>query len=153
MRFRLPLVISTLALLATSAVVGAYALDPDKGPSGAAAPFERLSEGTEHWKLLQGNCVACHNTAVKSGGIAFDTMKPETVGENAEVWEKAIRKLRGRMMQPPGAPRPDEAKTEALIGWLEAYLDHSAAGHPYPGRVALHRLIRKEYANAVRDLL
>jgi mono/diheme cytochrome c family protein len=151
MRFRLPLVISSLAALAASAVVGAYALDPDK--DAAAAPFERLSEGSEHWKLLQGNCVACHNAAFKSGGIAFDALKPETVGENAEVWEKAVRKLRGRMMPPPGNPRPDEARTEAFIGWLEAYLDHSAVQHPDPGRVALHRLNRKEYANAVRDLL
>jgi mono/diheme cytochrome c family protein len=151
MRKSVILALSTLAALATSAVVGAYALDPDK--DAAAAPFERLSEAAEHWKLLQGNCIACHNTALKSGGIAFDAMKPETVGENAEVWEKAIRKLRGRMMPPPGNPRPDEARTEALIGWLEAYLDHAASQHPDPGRVALHRLNRKEYANAVRDLL
>jgi mono/diheme cytochrome c family protein len=151
MRKPLVLALSTLAALATSAVVGAYALDPDK--DAASAPFERLSEGSEHWKLLQGNCIACHNTAFKSGGIAFDAMKPETVGENAAVWEKAVRKLRGRMMPPPGNPRPDEARTEAFIGWLEAYLDHAAGQHPDPGRVALHRLNRKEYANAVRDLL
>ncbi|MDP3739982.1 MAG: DUF1592 domain-containing protein [Hyphomonadaceae bacterium] len=150
MRFKLPLAISALALVATGALWGASA--QDKGPA-VARPFERLAEGSEHWKLLQGNCIACHNTAFKSGGIAFDAMKPETVGENAETWEKAVRKLRGRMMPPPGAPRPDEAKTEAFIGWLEAYLDHAAAEHPDPGRVALHRLNRKEYANAVRDLL
>ena len=37
--------------------------------------------------------------------------------------------------------------------WLEDYLDESAAERPRSGRVGLQRLNRREYANAVRDLL
>jgi hypothetical protein len=32
-------------------------------------------------------------------------------------------------------------------------LDQAAAAHPNPGRVALHRLNRAEYANAIDELL
>src|SRR5207247_7217989 len=36
---------------------------------------------------------------------------------------------------------------------VEGALDAAAAVHPNPGRVAVHRLNRAEYANAIRDLL
>src|SRR5688572_6616606 len=144
---KLPLLLAGFSVmaLASAALVVAYA-DPDKIDP---APFERIDEGADHWSLLQANCVACHNKALRSGNVAFDELTPASVPEHAELWEKAIRKLRGGLMPPPGAPRPDEAKKDAFIGWLEAYLDHSAAQAPDPGRVGLHRLNRKEYANAV----
>jgi hypothetical protein len=56
------------------------------------------------------------------------------------------------MMPPPGARRPERANVEAFVSWLEASLDQAAATHPNPGRVALHRLNRAEYANAIDDL-
>jgi len=36
---------------------------------------------------------------------------------------------------------------------METSLDQASAAAPNPGRVALHRLNRAEYANAVEDLL
>ena len=72
---------------------------------------------------------------------------------DAKVWERAIRKLRGHLMPPPGNDQPDASTTRQLISWLEGSLDEAAQHHPRPGRVPLHRLNRKEYANAVRDLL
>ena len=36
---------------------------------------------------------------------------------------------------------------------LENSIDAWAAAHPNPGRPALHRLNRTEYANSIRDLL
>ena len=40
----------------------------------------------------------------------------------------------------------------ALVHWLEGTLDAAADAAPNPGRIALHRLNRTEYANAVDDL-
>jgi len=42
---------------------------------------------------------------------------------------------------------------DALAASLEETLDAAAAARPDPGRPALHRLNRAEYANAIRDLL
>ena len=69
------------------------------------------------------------------------------------IWEKVVRKIRTGMMPPPGARRPDAARVEAFASALEAALDKASATHPNPGRPALHRLNRTEYANSIRDLL
>jgi len=53
----------------------------------------------------------------------------------------------------PGRPRPDESTYESLIGYLETSLDRAATQAHISDQVVLHRLNRKEYANAVRDLL
>ncbi len=98
-------------------------------------------------------CVTCHNDRVRASGVSFEKMSLSEVPEHAEVWEKAVRKLRGGMMPPQGSPRPDAATHDALRNWLEQELDHGAAARPNPGRPMLHRLNRVEYGNAVRDLL
>ena len=54
-------------------------------------------------------------------------------------------------MPPAGARRPDASRVEAFATTLESALDKSA--NPSPGRPALHRLNRAEYANSIRDLL
>jgi len=83
----------------------------------------------------------------------LDKLDIDHAAEHAEAWEKVVRKLRGGMMPPQGMPRPEQAKIDGLITWLEASLDQAATAHPEPGRAPLHRLNRTEYANAIRDLL
>jgi cytochrome c5 len=103
--------------------------------------------------LVNTYCVACHNQRVKTAGIAFDTADLNDIAGDADLWEKALRKLRGGMMPPPGARRPDAASVATFTAALERELDAAAARNPNPGRVALHRLNRAEYANAIEDLL
>ena len=107
----------------------------------------------QHWGMLKQYCVKCHNAEDWAGGVAFDTMSPQEIPDQADIWEHAMRKLRGRLMPPPGKPQPDAATIRSFVGWMEGTLDAAAASHPDPGRVALHRLNRKEYSNAVWDLL
>ena len=56
-------------------------------------------------------------------------------------------------MPPPGARQPDAAAVDSLVAWLEDSLDRAAGQAHVPDQVVLHRLNRKEYTNAVRDLL
>jgi mono/diheme cytochrome c family protein len=107
----------------------------------------------EHWQTIDRYCVDCHNGTELSGGVAFDSLGPDRMVADAEIWEKAIRKLNGGFMPPPGEPRPSADQLEELIGWLESTQDEAARDNPQPGAPALHRLNRSEYANAVRDLL
>src|SRR5690242_10068600 len=58
--------------------------------------------------LLDQYCVTCHNQRTKTAGVMFDTMDPADVSKHGDIWEKAVRKLRGGMMPPPGARRPDQ---------------------------------------------
>ena len=107
----------------------------------------------EKWAFLGKYCSKCHNTDDWAGGIAFDTLSADSIPADAETWEKAVRKLRGGLMPPAGNPRPDAQTVQSFVSWMENNLDHAASGRTEPGRVALHRLNRKEYANAIRDLL
>src|SRR4030088_2750133 len=104
------------------------------------------------WPTIQTYCFGCHNEFVKAGNLFLDELGAESVPEHPEIFEKAVRKLRGRQMPPPGAPQPSQQEVDALIGWLESTLDKSGQAH-IAGRVAVERLNRNEYANAVKDLL
>jgi cytochrome c5 len=104
-------------------------------------------------KLLDQYCVTCHNQRLKTANLMLDKMDVERIADGAEVWEKVVRKIHGGTMPPVGMPRPDQATLLGFAGWLEASLDRAAANNVNPGRTALHRLNRTEYANAIRDLL
>ena len=108
------------------------------------------------WAVIQNNCFGCHNSTARTGGLALDVLSPDHIADDAQTWEAAIRKLRGGLMPPPGAKRPDKQQVAELISWLENKIDSASAqlpaGHA-AGRVAMHRLNRREYANVIRDLL
>jgi mono/diheme cytochrome c family protein len=106
-----------------------------------------------HRSTLTDYCVACHNDRLRTGGLSLDGADPREAPLRAELWEKVVRKLRLGVMPPQGARRPEPAVLDALATSLETRLDAAAATRPNPGRPALHRLNRVEYANAVRDLL
>jgi mono/diheme cytochrome c family protein len=109
--------------------------------------------GKSHWNTLKQYCTKCHNTDDFSGGFAIEQLNPGDLHTDADVWEKIVRKLRSGMMPPPGQDRPAVADITRVVGSLETVLDKTAARHPNPGAVVLHRMNRNEYANAVRDLL
>ncbi len=121
--------------------------------AGPSTPAPAASDLHKNWGFLDKYCGNCHNATDWAGGVAFDTLQPESVGRDAEVWEKAVRKLRGRMMPPPGEPQPDKASVQAFASAMEVSLDQSAALDPNPGSVGLHRMNKPEYTNAIRDLL
>jgi hypothetical protein len=107
----------------------------------------------EQWPLFGEYCVECHNRDDFTAKIAFDRLSPESVAHEPEIFEAAVRKLRGVQMPPPGALQPDNETRRALIVALEDALDAAATTARNPGRVVLHRLNRTEYANAIADLL
>jgi mono/diheme cytochrome c family protein len=108
---------------------------------------------TQQWALFGKYCTDCHNRDDYTAQIAFDKMTPESIAAEPEIFEAAVRKLRGGQMPPPGAQQFDVDTRRQWVGWLEHTLDAAAVQKPAPGRVALHRLNRTEYANAVADLL
>jgi hypothetical protein len=100
---------------------------------------------------LDEYCTDCHNSDDYAGSLDLTSYVDGELGENPEVWEKVIRKLRAGMMPPPGQPRPAFAAYTALTEQLEDAIDSTAEINP--GALMLHRLNRVEYANAIRDLL
>jgi hypothetical protein len=104
--------------------------------------------------FLDTYCITCHNQKLKTGGLALDTLDVANVGADADVWEKAVVKLRAGLMPPAGMPRPKPEAIDSFAASLEASLDRAGAANPNPGRTEpFHRLNRAEYQNAIRDLL
>ena len=143
------------ALFLASAVLRAGGSeDPPLGRQTVEAGVQTLPGATTDRAVLDRYCVTCHNSRTRTGGLALDTVDVTRVAPDAETWEKVVRKIRGRMMPPPGLPRPDEATYDALALHLEGALDRAAAARPNPGRTeTFRRLTRVEYQNAVRDIL
>jgi mono/diheme cytochrome c family protein len=105
-----------------------------------------------HRAMLNTYCVGCHNTRVRSGGIAFDSLDLQAAADDAQIWEKALRKLRGRLMPPPGAPQPSQKDIDSFTAWMESTLDSDPKG-PTAAYVPIQRLNRTEYAASVKALV
>ncbi|HET7609196.1 MAG TPA: DUF1587 domain-containing protein, partial [Gammaproteobacteria bacterium] len=119
-------------------------------PFGTASVADRAAE---QWPLVNKYCTDCHNAAELAGGLDFEKINPTNVAQHAEKLEMAVRKLRSHAMPPPKEPRPDERRLQSFIVWLQDALDEAAAANHGSQPVVPHRLNRKEYANAIRDLL
>jgi len=123
------------------------------GQIGGDASSRAAADLGEHWTMLDRYCVECHNDAELTADVSFERLAPEDIAGHSELFEKAVRKLRGSLMPPPGEPRPDDDVAYSFINALEHSLDAAAGIEHVPEQVVLHRLNRREYANAVRDLL
>jgi len=105
-------------------------------------------------ETLNRYCFGCHNSNLKSGGLAIDSLDPAHVDRQSDTWERVVRRLTARSMPPTGLPRPDESGYRTLLSAIETDLDRAAAANLNPGRTdTFRRLTRAEYRNAVRDLL
>jgi mono/diheme cytochrome c family protein len=131
--------IASLAFLETKGV----AQTPGK-PAAAAADQYR--------ELIDTYCVDCHSTVLKTGGLALDALNLQAAADNAQIWEKVIRKLKGRLMPPPGNPQPEQKDVDSFVAWMENNLDTHAKG-PKAGYVPIERLNRTEYAASVKALV
>jgi hypothetical protein len=118
-------------------------------------------QADQHRAMLSTYCVTCHNTRSKTGGLALDgevlDRLNQSAADDAAVWEKALRKLRGHQMPPPGSPQPPQKDVDSFVAWMENALD-SAAGDsrvkgPKAGYVPIQRLNRTEYSASVKALL
>jgi hypothetical protein len=122
----------------------------------SAAPQQATKEApaaaNPNKALVDRYCVTCHNQRLKTAKLALDVLDFAHPEKDALTWERAIRKLRGGMMPPPGASRPPVEAVNLLATYLEDSLDKAAAANLNPGSVRIHRLNRAEYANAMRDV-
>ena len=120
-----------------------------------------VPQADQHRAMLDTYCVTCHNTRVKTGGLALDgpvlDRLNQSAGDDAQIWEKALRKLRGHQMPPPGSPQPPQKDVDSFVAWMENALDSAAGASrtttPKAGYVPIQRLNRSEYAASVKALV
>jgi mono/diheme cytochrome c family protein len=139
-----PILIASFTIFQTGAVAQA----PAESAAGAA---------DRHRAMLNTYCVGCHNTRAKTGGLALDRLDLQSAADDAQIWEKALRKLRGHLMPPPGSPQPPQKNVDSFVDWMENNLDSHAADAdskaPKAGYVPIQRLNRTEYVATVKALV
>jgi hypothetical protein len=118
----------------------------------AAPPLPGAAQPDPHQVMLNTYCIGCHNSRAKTGGLALDGLDLQAAADSAEIWEKALRKLRGHQMPPPGSPQPAQKVVDSFVSWMENTLDTHSKG-PKAGRVPLQRLNRTEYVASVKALV
>lgn len=102
--------------------------------------------------MIKNTCLDCHNTEDWAGELALDTVDLRHAGDEPEIWEKAVTKLRGRLMPPAGKKQPSQADVDAMVKYLETSLDASPKNKKV-GHVPLQRLNRNEFAATIKELL
>lgn len=102
--------------------------------------------------MLATYCFTCHNARAKAGGIVLEGLDLKNAPDDAQIWEKALRKLRGHLMPPPGMPQPPLKDVDSFMAWMESTLDAHPKG-PTAGYVPIERLNRSEYATSVKALV
>ncbi|MEP6963436.1 MAG: c-type cytochrome, partial [Acidobacteriota bacterium] len=135
---------NSIPLIAVIALVGVFT-----SPSPSQAP----PSGDAQLATMKQYCAGCHSEKLKTAGISFEGITAATIPQDPDRFEKAVRKLRGHVMPPPGAPQPDAKAIDSLVAYLETSLDKTPEPEHITDQLVLHRLNRKEYQNAVRDLL
>ncbi|HEX4998688.1 MAG TPA: DUF1592 domain-containing protein [Terriglobia bacterium] len=123
-------------------------------PRAATPVAQSAASGSaeEYRAMINTYCAGCHSTQGKAGGLALAGMNFDAVTADAQIWEKVVRKLRGRLMPPPGAKQPEQQDVDKLVGWLETRLDANTT-LPKAGHVPIQRLSRTEYIAAVKALV
>jgi hypothetical protein len=129
-------------------------------PARVAQAQEAASPGADKAlnDLATNFCEKCHNTTDWAGSLAMDSLDLGHTDQDPEVWEKAVGKLRGRLMPPAGTKQPDQSEVDAVVRYLETSLDAAAkdqiaAKAERIGHVPIQRLNRTEFAASVRDLV
>lgn len=89
-------------------------------PLGAAAATD---DAHAAWRPVHRICAECHNSTDWAAGISFDALSIDNPGNDAKVWEGALRRLRTGSMPPAGATRPAQKDVSSLVALLEARLD------------------------------
>jgi len=120
-------------------------------PASATAQTTGAVPAASQAGLVNQYCIGCHSERGKAGGLVLQGVALDD-GQHAEIAEKVIRKLRGGLMPPAGQRRPDKQSVATFVSSLETAVD-AASVEAAPGRVPLRRLNRREYENAVRDLI
>jgi len=141
-----------LMLVGASAPLASLTLAADvvQAPETVKAGFDKTFTD-----MVNNRCEKCHNSTDWAGSLAMDTLDLSHAGQDPEVWEKAIAKLRSRLMPPAGAAQPAQADVDSVVDYLEATVDSAAKeqkGRPV-GHVPIQRLSRNEFAASVKELV
>ena len=105
--------------------------------------------------FLKRNCVKCHGSRVREGGLDLSALKFEPASsENFARWVLIHDRVRKREMPPEEVPQPSQANIERFSHEVStALVTAEREMLASEGRASRRRMNRYEYENSLRDLL
>src|SRR5262245_22468322 len=138
--------ISRIILLLSFCALAGYAQAAVGAQQNGVATASTATAAVAQKAVVDQYCAAtCHSARVKTAGLSLQGLDLTRAHEDAEIWERVIRKVRAGLMPPPGARRPERATLDGLAAWLETEIDSTAAAKPAIIRPGVHRMNRTEY--------
>lgn len=127
--------------------------------SAAAAPSETPPTATDFARdirpILQANCFSCHSSKVQKGNLDLERyLQVSQVANDLKSWQAVVTRIGDGTMPPRGKPTlggPDKALVTTWVGDLIKQAENAEPTDPGP--TFPRRLTRREYRNAVLDLL
>ena len=102
---------------------------------------------TSRRALVDRYCVTCHNARLKTANLLLDQLDLANLGDQAEVAEKVVRRVRAGLMPPTGMKRPGRGHARRVRAWMEDALDRSAtvaSARPRPAPPESHRVRQRD---------
>lgn len=104
--------------------------------------------------FLAQNCLACHSSAAKQGGLDLESLEPPSDHGSLQTWIRVHDRVRDGEMPPAPMPRPSAgSRAEFLANLADDIAATDRENRQETGRVHARRLTRVEYENTVHQLL
>jgi len=103
--------------------------------------------------LLKAHCFKCHGNQNQKGKLdleRFDQASPADL----RTWQRVTEQVSAGDMPPKGKPRLSENERASIARWVEELVRKAELAEPSdPGPSIPRRITRREYRNAIHDLL
>src|SRR2546425_142277 len=99
-------------------------------PPRQAGPAESLAQAYRDQvrPFLQQHCLACHSGENPKGNLHLDQLAADVAESTAQKqWLTVLKRIQASEMPPQAKPRPDDQEIRAVVEWIRANVDASAA--------------------------
>ncbi len=131
----------------------AKAANTDIAHLDALASFQSLTT-QQISAFTKTYCSDCHHADTEESDVTFE------IGKDGRPWHEApklLRRVRNELadhkMPPEGSEQPSTEQRKAMVNTLNLMLAEHLRTHKTAAPIAMRRMTRYEYNNAVRDLL
>jgi hypothetical protein len=111
--------------------------------------------GREIRPILKTHCFSCHGSQSQKGKLDLERyLQLSQVVNDIKTWQAVAEKVGEGAMPPRDKPQLGEKERALLVGWVSRLVKQVETAEPTdPGPSFPRRITRREYRNAVRDLL
>lgn len=87
----------------------------------------------------------CHDNEVRKGLLTLESLSPNVISDDFEVWRMIDEQVRFGEMPPENKKQPTEEEKKEVLDWLQ----REVLKTQYPGAITIEKLMLPQYGNYV----